>query len=236
MLGKGYEAWHTGAEEAITSSSKIATVLTNVAKDKDYDHVAFTQKHFDKNWTGNKMQLSADGPTLPIILVASDVFPMEAADIKKEFLAQPQSSVVHPSFNTITIQHPGKLGRGGGQKGCGQAHAPLPLRNRGHEFGQRRQHHICLSGAGNADSDGWPSLGPISCPVRPTQADIHHDPGLDPNDIRSREMSMTHVSKEMASHLLLGNLSTNGVTDAHNEANAVDPSALLPQRNLTLVE
>ena len=46
---------------------------------------------------------------------------------------------------------------------------------------------------------------------------------------------MTHVSKAVALHLLLGNLATNGVTNAHNEANAVDPSAFLPQRDLTLV-
>ena len=59
---------------------------------------------------------------------------------------------------------------------------------------------------------------------------------LDPNDIRSRELSMTHVSKAMASHLLLGNLATSGVTNAHNKANAMDLSAFLPQRNLMLVE
>ena len=47
---------------------------------------------------------------------------------------------------------------------------------------------------------------------------------------------MTHVSKAMASHLLLGNLATSRVTKAHNEANAVDPSAFLPQRNLLLIE
>ena len=47
---------------------------------------------------------------------------------------------------------------------------------------------------------------------------------------------MTHVSKAMASHLLLGNLATSGVTNAHNKANAVDPSAFLPQRKLSLVE
>ncbi len=50
----------------------------------------------------------------------------------------------------------------------------------------------------------------------------------DLHEIRSREMSMNHVSKAMASHLLLGNLATNGVTNAHNEANAMDPSAFLP--------
>ena len=59
---------------------------------------------------------------------------------------------------------------------------------------------------------------------------------LDSHDIRSRELSMTHVSKAMALHLLLGNLATSRVTNAHNEANAVDPSAFLPQRNLSLVE
>ena len=47
---------------------------------------------------------------------------------------------------------------------------------------------------------------------------------------------MTHVSKAMALHLLLGNLATSGVTNVHNKANAVDPSAFLPQRNLSLVE
>ena len=56
------------------------------------------------------------------------------------------------------------------------------------------------------------------------------------NDIWSREMSMTHVSKALASHLLLGNLATNRVTNSHNEANTVDPSAFLPQRNMMMVK
>jgi hypothetical protein len=51
-----------------------------------------------------------------------------------------------------------------------------------------------------------------------------------PNNIRSREISMVHISKSMASHLLLGKFGTNGVTNIYNEANLVDPSAFLPQR------
>ena len=47
---------------------------------------------------------------------------------------------------------------------------------------------------------------------------------------------MTHVSKAMASQLLLGNLATNRVTNVHNKANAFNPSAFLHQRNLLLVE
>jgi len=73
-LGKGYEAWCTGAEQAITSSGKIAMVLSNAAEVLQYNEVAFVQKFCDKNWTGKKMNLSADGPILPIILVASDVY------------------------------------------------------------------------------------------------------------------------------------------------------------------
>ena len=57
------------------------------------------------------MPLSADGPSLPIMLVLSEVYPVEASDIKKDFLAHPPSSAVHPSFNTLTIQHPGELGQ-----------------------------------------------------------------------------------------------------------------------------
>ena len=41
MLGKGYEAWCTGAEQAITSARKIATVLTNAGEAENYDHVGF---------------------------------------------------------------------------------------------------------------------------------------------------------------------------------------------------
>ena len=57
------------------------------------------------------MSMSADGPSLPIILVASDVYPVEAANIKKVYLTQLQSSAVYPYPNTLTIQHPGKVGQ-----------------------------------------------------------------------------------------------------------------------------
>ena len=58
---------------------------------------------------------------------------------------------------------------------------------------------------------------------------------LDPNNIRTQELYLTHVSKAMALHLLLGNLAQNGVTNAHNETNVVDAAAFLPQRKLLLV-
>ena len=57
------------------------------------------------------MKLTSDRPILPIMLVSSDVYPVEATVTKKDFLAQPPSSAVHLSFNTLTIQHPGELGQ-----------------------------------------------------------------------------------------------------------------------------
>ena len=82
--------------------------MANVA---GYDEVSFVQRYCDKNYTGKKMKLSNSGPYLPITLVASDVYPVETADIKKDYLVHPGSATVHPSFNTLTIQHPGKLGQ-----------------------------------------------------------------------------------------------------------------------------
>ena len=57
-----------------------------------------------------------------------------------------------------------------------------------------------------------------------------------PSNIRSRKLSVVHILNAMASHLLLGNFAANGVTNAHNKENSIDPSAFLPQRNLGLIE
>ena len=57
------------------------------------------------------MTLSDGGPHLPIMQVNSDVHPVESSDIKKDFFAPQHASAVHPSFSTLTIQHPGELGQ-----------------------------------------------------------------------------------------------------------------------------
>jgi len=141
---------------------------------------------------------------------------------------------VHPSFNTLTIQHPGKLGQEAEAK---KGVAKLML--------------LCLQGTVDVSSASVinitfalpaPGMTIVMDSPRSVRAVALSDllrqtfiliRDLDSNDIWSRELSMTHVSKAMASHL---NLATSGVTNAHNEANAVDPSAFLPQGDLTLVE
>ena len=183
------------------------------------------------------MQLTTDGPILPIMLVSSDVYPVEAADIKKDFLAQPPSSAVHLYFNTLTLQHPGKLGQEAEAK-KGVAKLMLLCLRGTVDVSSASINNITFSlpAAGMKIVMDSPRLGravALSDLLRQTFIVIRD---LDSNDIRSKELSMTHVSKAMASHLLLGNLETSGVTNAHNKANAVDPSAFLPQRNLLLIE
>jgi len=57
------------------------------------------------------MQLTAKAHATPIMLVSSNVFPAEAADIKEDFLPQHPANAGHPGFSTLTIQHPDKLGQ-----------------------------------------------------------------------------------------------------------------------------
>ena len=150
---------------------------------------------------------------------------------------QPPSSAVHPSFSTLTNQHPGELGQEAEAK---KGVAKLML--------------LCLRGTVDMSSAGvhnlafaLPALGMeivMDSPrsgraaalldlLRQTFIVIRD---LDSHDIRSRELLMTHVSKALELHLLLSNLATSRVTNAHNKANAMDLSAFLPQRNLTLVK
>ncbi len=125
---------------------------------------------------------------------------------------------MHPPFGTLTIQHLGKLGQEAEAK---KGVAKLML--------------LCLRGtvdvasatitnvAFAAPAPGMQSVmdGPrsgravaLSDLLRMTITVVRN---LDLQDIRSREISMTQVSKAMASHLLLGNLATNGVTNAHTK-------------------
>jgi hypothetical protein len=54
--------------------------------------------------------------------------------------------------------------------------------------------------------------------------------------IRSTQISIQVMSKILASHMLQGNFATKKVTSLKLEANSVEPSAFLPQRNKVLVK
>jgi len=49
-------------------------------------------------------------------------------------------------------------------------------------------------------------------------------------NLRSRLVSIAHVSKFCSVHLLTDNLSFEGATNLNNEANSIDPSSFLPKK------
>jgi hypothetical protein len=51
------------------------------------------------------------------------------------------------------------------------------------------------------------------------------------SSIQSTQISIQVMSKILASHMLQGNFATKKVTSLKLEANSVEPSAFLPQRN-----
>ncbi len=58
---------------------------------------------------------------------------------------------------------------------------------------------------------------------------------LDLMNIRSRLILIVFVNKATALHLLQGNLATDGVTSLNNEANLINLSLFLPQRNQSMI-
>jgi hypothetical protein len=59
---------------------------------------------------------------------------------------------------------------------------------------------------------------------------------LDLMNIRSCLISIVFINKATALHLLQGNLATEGVTLLNNEANSIDLSLFLPQRNTSMID
>jgi len=53
--------------------------------------------------------------------------------------------------------------------------------------------------------------------------------------IRSRAVSLKHISKAMTTHILTCNFAIKKATSLANEAHAIDPSVFLPQKNTALV-
>jgi len=71
-------------------------------------------------------------------------------------------------------------------------------------------------------------------------SDLHRQALKDARDsdifsIKSRAVSLKHISKAMTTHILTGNYATDEAASLDNEAHAIDPSVFLPQKNTALV-
>ena len=236
-LGQGYDTWVSSALSALNAITDTEIVFDNGGATSTDEH--FINKYLSKVWDPtSSLKLTAEGPCNSFAIANSNFYPVEAAELKQIFLAARNPLVPNPTGpSTLTIQHPGEAGQEADAK---KGEVKLLL--------------MCLRGDINIHSGSLTNIA-FAAPA-PGMQIVMDNPrsgrpvalsdllrqtfavtkDLDPNDIRSRELSMVHVSKSLASHMLLGNFATRGITSSNNEANSVDPSAFLPQRNLAMIE
>ena len=231
-LGTGYETWSIMAGVALEHLDDIDVVVENASNNNNRNEFKeFAKKYLCYDLASAGIKATRTGPCLSVTLVQSDDYPVLAAEIKCEFNPLSASGPL-PGVTTMTIQHPSKVGR--------DAEATK---------GMSKLLLFCLCGDVNLNNGtignvtyATPSQGMAIVMANPRSARAQHFTDLlrsslaiakrtDPNNIRSRELSMTHTSKSMASHFLLGNLSLDGVTSLYNEAHSIDPTAFLPQRD-----
>jgi hypothetical protein len=108
-LGIGYSHWITAAAEAIEKKQDIHEVLDTGANKPSYSKAYFIKSHFSPLYDPSKTLPIIKGPYGLISIVDSDLFPVEADELRKLFIpAQVASPPVAALSNlsTLTLQLP----------------------------------------------------------------------------------------------------------------------------------
>ena len=237
-MGPGYALWVTTVSEAIENMGDIDIVMDAFSAVDNLSQEDYYKKHFYAHYDRAVSLSVAVAPYEMITTVQSEDFPKEVSDIKKIFFAQqvlPQQVPV-PTSSTVTLQLPGYLEKEVVAKDG---------------INKLKLFHIC--GTINPESTMFGTLsyptfssgieivigqprasraGALSDLCRQALKDARES---DMFSIRSTSVSLKHISKAMASHMLSGNYATNEAVSLDNEAHAIDPSTFLPQRNTALV-
>jgi hypothetical protein len=234
-LGTGYSLWISAAAEAIEKKQDNCEVLNTAAEQTSYSKADFIKSHFFPLYNSSKTLPIVTGPYNLISIVDSDLFLVEANELRKLFIpAQVASPSVAALLNlsTLTLQLPSDIKK--------EAEAKKGLT-------KLLLFHIC--GKINDDSTSFsnlsypePSQGMkivlnLACPARATDfSNLIRNTcttakELDLMNIRSRLISIVFINKATAFHLLQGNLARDGVTSLNNEANLINLFLFLPQRN-----
>jgi len=237
-MGLGYDLWVTKISDAINNIEDIDTIMDAFGVVDNLTQVNFYKKYFYANYDKVISLGMARAPYRTITTVQSEDCPKEVGGIKKIFFAQqalPQPVPV-PASLAVTLQLPADIKK-------------VVIAKYG--INKLKLFHIC----GMIDPDST-TFGALACPTfssgmesvlgqpRASRAgalsDLIRD-GLkkardaDLFSIRSRAVSLKHISNAMTTHILTGNFATNEAASLDNEAHAIDPSVFLPQKNTALV-
>jgi hypothetical protein len=181
----------------------------------------------------------ASGPYGIITFVDSDLYPVEADELRKIFipaLTSPLPATAHSTLNTLSLQLPSNIEKEAkAKKGLTKLllfHICGKLGNDSTSFGNlsypkpAQGMRVVLDSAQPACATGFSDLITNTCATAKE---------LDLMDIRSRLISIVFIKKATALHLLQGNLATEGVTSLNNKAYSINLSLILPQQNTSMI-
>jgi hypothetical protein len=215
-LGAGYNLWVSTAAEAINKRNDIHEVLGAASEKTNYSKLNVLKTHFFPSYDPAESLPIPSGPHGFISIVDSDLYPVEAVELRKMFisaLSSPLSATALSTLNTLTLQLPSNVEKEGkAKKGitklllfhiCGKlsddSTSFSDLSYPEHAQGMR----IVLDSAQPARATGFSDL------IRNTSATAKE---LDLMNISSCLISILFINKATALHLLQGNLATEGVT------------------------
>jgi len=237
-MGLGYDLWVRTTSEAINNIEDIDKIMDAFCIVNNLAQNVFYKKYFYSNYDRVISLGLARAPYGTITTVQSEDYPKEVGDIKKIFFAQqalPQPVPV-PASLAVTLQFPADIEKEVVAKDG---------------INKLKLFHIC--GMINPESTTFGTIAystfsqgmeiVISQP-RASRAgalsDLCRQALKDARDsdifsIRSKAVSLKHISKSMMTHILTGNFATEEAASLKNEAHAIDPSVFLPQKNTALV-
>ncbi len=183
----------------------------------------------------------ASGPHGFISFVDSNLYPVEADELRKIFIPALTSplpaATALSTLNTLTLQLPSNVEKEAEAKKKITKlllfHICDKLSNDSTSFGNlsypepAQGMRIVLDSARPARATGFFDL------IRNTCATAKE---LDLMNIRSHLISIVFINKATALHLLQGNLATEGITSLNNEVNSIDLSLFLPQQNTSMID
>jgi hypothetical protein len=238
-LGTGYNLWVSAAAEAIDKKDNICEVLGAASELTNYSRTDFLKSNFFSSYNSAKSLPIASGPCGFITFVDSDLYPVEADELRKIFILALTSllpATAHSTLNTLTLQLPSNIEKDAkAKKGITKLllfHICGKLSNDYTSFGNlsypkpAQGMRVVLDSAQPAQATGFSNL------IRNTCATAME---LDLMNIRSCLISIAFINKATALHLLQGYLATEGFTSLNNEANSIDLSLFLPQQNTSMI-
>ncbi len=108
-LGAGYSLWISAAAEAIERKNNIHEVLDAATENTSSSKTDFIKSHFFPYYNPSKSLPIASGPHGLISIVDSDLYPVEADELRKIFIPAQTTSppaAALSNWNTLTLQLP----------------------------------------------------------------------------------------------------------------------------------